>query len=182
MKACVFIMGTNGTGKTSVARALIAKFGGVSREEESGHGVVSITAAGVAFAGRYEGVKFGGVDYLGKTSGLSGLASYAFTRSNALVCEGMYMGSFGKNLTSTMYQAEARLAVLLYANHATIDTRLAKRSGTGITEAVMKKQQTCANAARKYASSGCSALSFDTDIYDCERIAETIAGWIRQKI
>lgn len=179
MKTCVFIMGTNCTGKTSVARELLRLFGGISGEEETGVGLITTTGCGrVAFAGRYDGVKFGGVDYYGRTKDLCVVASVALARYDALVCEGMYVSSFGKNLTSTIYQADARLVVCLYADNETITRRLAKRSGTKMTEAVMRKQRICANAAKKYGENGCAVRFFDTAATRTEEIAKFIYEWI----
>lgn len=179
MKTCVFIMGTNCTGKTSVARELLRLFGGIASEEESGCGLITITGDGkVAFAGRYEGVKFGGVDYLGKTKHLPIVAAYALSRCDCLVCEGMYVSSFGGNLTQTIYQAESRLVVCLYADNETISRRLAERSGTKITESVMKRQRTCATAAKNYGANGCAVRFFDTAATRTTEIAKFIYEWI----
>ena len=46
-KTCVFIIGTNASGKSTVARKLIESFGGV----ESYNDGISITRDGIAFAG-----------------------------------------------------------------------------------------------------------------------------------
>lgn len=179
MKTCVFIIGTNATGKTSLARELIQMFGGIAGEEETGSGLITLTGGGRAvFAGRYEGAKFGGVDYYGQTRNLPDVAQFALARYDALVCEGMYVSSFGKNLTSTIYQAEARLVVCLYADNATLDYRLAKRSGTKITESVMKRQRTCATAAKKYGENGCAVRFFDTAATRTTEIAKFIYEWI----
>ena len=62
-KTCVFIIGTNASGKSTVARKLIESFGGI----ESYSNGISSTKDGFAFAGRYD-VKYGGVDNLNGTT------------------------------------------------------------------------------------------------------------------
>ena len=49
-KTCVFIIGTNASGKSTVARKLIESFGGIESYKDG----ISSTKDGVAFAGRYD--------------------------------------------------------------------------------------------------------------------------------
>lgn len=180
MKTCVFITGTNGTGKTSVARELIRLFGGVAREDTAGDGaIVSVMRdARVVFAGRYEGVKFGGVDYLNATSILPALIAYSFLDHDVFVAEGSYLDTFGPNLTGTMFQAQARLVVCLYADAETLRERVLTRGGKGLTASILKKQRRVLNNAKKYQQHGCTAICFDTRRMDYREIAREIHNWI----
>lgn len=174
MKTVVFITGTNCSGKTSLARALIERFGGVAREEEPEEGVVYSVMKDrrVCFAGRYAGVKFGGVDWLNGTKMLPRLAEYALKEHDVLVCEGVYLNTFGPNLTSTMFQGDNRAIFFLYAPAETLHRRLIHRGGHPLTETIIRKQRQSLRAAKNFAQTGCLLYCFDTSTVATEEIAE----------
>ena len=125
MKTCVFIIGTNAVGKTTLAKELIRRCGGVLREE----GRSTVCADGrTVFAGRYAGVKHGGVDGLNETRCLADMAREAFRQHEVFICEGSYMNTFGINLTNALFTADRHLVVFLYAPIAEIDKRLKTRT------------------------------------------------------
>ena len=68
MTTCVFITGTNAVGKSSVARAIMDRCGGISAERD----MVTYLADGVTcLAGHYLGCKYGGVDRITNAKGSS---------------------------------------------------------------------------------------------------------------
>ena len=159
MKTCVFITGTNGVGKTELAHELIRRFGGISSED----GDLTILGDGkVTMAGRYAGLKHGGVDGLNRTSCLPALAEKALARHECIICEGFYLHTHGPNLIKTIFQGEARLLVLLYCDIRTIHERLLKRSGKGITKFVIATQEMSIRAAEKFSQEGVTVMPFDT--------------------
>ena len=182
MKTCVFILGTNCVGKTTLARAIIARFGGVALYEDS---VTCCRDCGVCLAGRYrEGGKFGGVDGLKSKSGSSGTSmlanavEHALRKGDTVFCEGSYMNTFGLNLTNAMFKAERHLVVGLYADAQTIASRLETRSGGlkkgfGLT---LNKQRQMLSAARKWQSVGIRVMLFDTGRVPVTDVLNKVVG------
>ncbi len=82
-KTCVFIIGTNASGKSTVARKLIESFGGIESYKDG----ISSTKDGVAFAGRYD-VKYGGVDNLNGTTILRDIVKKAWRAPTASFAKG----------------------------------------------------------------------------------------------
>lgn len=167
-KTCVFVTGTNCTGKSTLARALIARFGGTA---ECDGRITFCREGGVSLAGRYrEGGRFGGVDGLrgpkgsSGTSGLAEVVERALRRADVIFCEGSYMNTFGLNLTNAMFKARRHLVVVLYADASTIASRLVARAGRlkGGFAQTLNKQRQCLVAARKWASIGVRVVMFDT--------------------
>ena len=169
-KVCVFITGTNGVGKSSLARAAIKHFGGVKCEDG---GVTYLRDGGVCLAGSYK-VKFGGVDWLrgGKGSSTSVLASVVeegLKTADIMICEGSFMNTFGLNLSNALFKAERHLVVNLYADPLVLHSRISARLG-GDREAVAKRnwkqilsrQRDSMRAACKWRSIGVKVLQIDT--------------------
>lgn len=172
MKTCVFITGTNCTGKTAVAKALIHKFGGI-KEATKEHTFCNDTR--VCFAGKYtEEGRFGGVDGFNCTRTLAGVVEKGLEMCDVIVCEGMYLHSFGLNLTNAMFKAEKHLVVFLYADGLTIAERINERSGNKIGKAVLPKQRGASSSAKKWQLIGVPVMAFDTTKYTVEEEAELI--------
>lgn len=109
-KTCVFIIGTNASGKSTVARKLIESFGGIESYKDG----ISSTRDGVAFAGRYD-VKYGGVDNLNGTTILRDIVKKALESTDCIICEGMRLKCWGPNLTHAMFNADRQIVIFLYA-------------------------------------------------------------------
>lgn len=137
MKTVVFITGTNASGKTTLAKELIRRYGGIVRME----GRTSVCAdERITLAGKFSGVKRGGVDGLNETRCLADMAREAFRSHEVFICEGSYMNTFGINLTNAMFTAPGHLVVSLYAPLAEIHNRLKKRTIGGGREADYSEQ------------------------------------------
>lgn len=177
MKTCVFITGTNATGKTSVAKALINAYGGI-RSATKWLTVCNDTR--YCFAGKYDPERtFGGVDGFNQTKILESVVREGLKTSEVIICEGMYLHTFGLNLTNAMFAAERHLLCFLYAPPAVIDQRLKDRAGKGIqNKAVIAKQNNCYTAAKKWASIGVPVMVIDTSKQGPEEIASAIANKI----
>ena len=178
-KTCVFITGTNAVGKSTLAKALIDRYGGIRQTGER------LTICGdprVCFAGKYvEGGKFGGVDGFNQTKCLEGVVREALAAHTVIICEGMYLHTFGLNLTNAAFAADRQLVVFLYCPVAEINRRLLARAGKGLqNEAVWRKQKNCATAARKWASIGVPVLTFDTSAVPMNTIADIVAKTIQK--
>lgn len=172
MKTCVFITGTNAVGKTTLVRELMERYGGV---KESTKTITTTNGGKVCFAGHYGEGKFGGVDGFNQTKCLEGVVREGLASHEAIICEGMYLHTFGINLTNAAFVADRQLLVFLYCPVEEIHRRLLERAGKGLTnDAVWKKQLNCATAARKWASIGVPVLSFDTSTMTAQQIADTV--------
>lgn len=175
MKTCVFIIGTNAVGKTSVVRTLIEKFGGIERTTK----LATFCKDGRhSFGGEYREQQSQtgcGIDKFNETKVLESVVRAAFDSSDTVFCEGVYLHTFGLNLTNAMFLGERHLVVFLYCPVKEIHRRLLARAGRGITnEAIWKKQLCCATSAKKWASIGVPVLSFDTSKQGTAEVAESI--------
>ena len=178
MKTCVFITGTNCTGKTAVAKALIQMFGGI-KEATKEHTFCNDTR--VCFAGKYTADgRFGGVDGFNNTRTLAGVVERGLEICDVIVCEGMYLHSFGLNLTNAMFKADKHLVVFLYADGITIAKRIKERSGNNIGVAVLPKQRGASSSAKKWQSIGVPVMAFDTTKHTIEEEAEQVYTKILQ--
>lgn len=117
MKTCVFITGTNAVGKSSLAWAIINRYGGVDRITNQ---VTYCKRGGVSLAGKYGSTVYGGVDRITNekgsscTSRLADVVGEALSNSDVVFCEGSFMNTFGLNLTNAMFKAQRYLVVSLY--------------------------------------------------------------------
>lgn len=172
MKTCIFIIGTNCVGKTTLAKGLINKFGGI---RDVTNNITFSNDGTMCLAGRYSDSKrHGGVDKLNSTKGLKEVVRTGLLKCDTIVCEGSFLDTFGMNLTNAMFVAERYIVVFLYAPLQEINKRLIDRSGNNITEEVIKKQQNCLRSAKKWASIGVPVLSFDTSKYSVNNIEDKI--------
>ena len=178
---CVIVTGTNAVGKSSVARAFIARFGGVSRYERQ----VSFLNGDACLAGPYD-CSSGGVDRLKdaegntRTSVLADVVEAGLSEKSTILCEGSRLDTFGINLTNALFKARRQLVVNLFADEETIRRRLHERSGDkkrawGV---IFRKQIQAHRAADKFRSIGVPVMRFDTRFFSPERIVEHIIGFI----
>lgn len=177
MTTCVFITGTNAVGKTSAAKSLIEHYGGIR------HATKWLTYCGdprVCFAGKYDMErKFGGVDGFNQTKCLEGVVRKGLETCDIIICEGMYLHTFGLNLTNAAFAADRQLLCFLYCPPTVIHERLVARAGKGISsKAVIEKQNNCFVAAKKWASIGVPVLMFDTSQNGVPEITEAITAKI----
>lgn len=176
-KTCVFIIGTNCAGKTTVAKTMIEKLGGVSEYRNN----ITYTGGGVAFAGKYD-VKFGGVDSLNSTSILQQVTSEAFQNVDTIICEGCRLKTFGKNLLKAMYLADKRYVFYLHASLEEIEKRLKIRNDNNKTCSFHTKKQIleCYSSIRKWAEYGCKTFVIDTEKMNAEQASSLILKVIRK--
>lgn len=184
MTTCVFITGTNAVGKSSVARAIMERCGGISAERD----MVTYLADGTTcLAGRYLGCKYGGVDRITNakgsscTSELANVVERGLSERKVIFCEGSFMNTFGLNLTNAMFKADKHLIVMLYADARTIWERLNGRSegknGKGRDfPKVMQRQRQCNIAAQKWHEIGVKVLQINSAENSPKQIANTIYG------
>ena len=183
MKTCIFITGTNGVGKSSVARAVIERCGGIDKVEEQ----VTYCADGkTALAGSCL-CKYGGVDRVTNakgsscTSELPNVVERGLANRDIIFCEGSFMGTFGMNLTNAMFKAQRHLVINLYADARTLYDRLNNRSngrnGNGRDfSQILKKQKLSAVSAVKWHEIGVKVLQIDAGAHSPEQIVDTIYG------
>ena len=182
MKTVVFITGTNAVGKSTLAKTLQARFGGIAATRDD----VTYCKNGIcAFAGSYTGRSiYGGVDAIKNdkgsscTSRLSEVVTTAFKTRDVIFCEGMMLHTFGINLTNAFFLGDRGFVVFLYAPGTVIDQRLMERSGRKVTESILRKQGATAASARKWASIGVPVVSFDTSKTTAAEIADLIINRI----
>lgn len=183
MSLVVAILGTNCTGKTTLAKSLINAYGGAR-----GYGNdITFCASehpSIVFAGKYTEGKYGGVDGLSRTRDLPQIAASALMNNDVFVCEGLKLHSFGMNVINTLFSAKNQLVVYLYAPLEIIDQRLKKRSlrGIGITKAIASDNRNTLNAVKKYKSIGVPVLAFDTSKSQTEDICKIIKQYIDEQV
>lgn len=181
MTTCVFITGTNAVGKSSVARAIIERCGGIDKVEEQ---VTYCNDGKTALAGSYL-CKYGGVDRVTNakgsscTSELPNVVELTLATRDIVFCEGSFMNTFGLNLTNAMFKADNHLVVNMYADAKTIYDRLNTRSdgknGKGRDfKGVMKRQTLAAIAATKWHSIGVKVIQVDTSKHTPQEIVDII--------
>lgn len=178
-KVCVLITGTNAVGKSSLAKELISRYGGIRTANKL---LTCCNDQRVCFAGKYDITKkYGGVDGFNQTKCLEGVVREGLKSHDVVICEGMYLHTFGMNLLNAAFAADKQLVVFLYAPVIEINRRLLERSQTGIAnEAVWKKQQATAVSAKKWASIGVPVMSFDTSTIKTSDISEQVIRKIEE--
>ncbi|MBO7713702.1 MAG: AAA family ATPase [Methanobrevibacter sp.] len=179
MKICVFITGTNAVGKTTLVKELIRRHGGIASSTKT---ITTCKDSRICLAGKYEeGKKFGGVDCFNQTKCLESVVKEGLEKSDVILCEGMFLHTFGLNLTRAAFVADKQMVVYLYAPVEEINKRLKERAGNGIrNESVWRKQKNAAEAARKWAAIGIPVLPFDTSKTSPEEIANKIQEKIKE--
>lgn len=175
MTTAIYIIGTNCTGKSTIAREIIKREGGI----ENATRLCTYTNGNVALAGSYASESHCGVgvDKLGNTKVLWQCATEAFSKRSIFVAEGMLLGTFGMNTTTPILAADKQLVVFLHASAETLAQRLKKRSHTPLTRKVMERQQAIAKVADKYKEIGVPVLEF-SEKYPIEVIINQIFTYI----
>jgi len=181
MKTCVFITGTHAVGKSSLARAIINRYGGVDRTANQ---VTYCKNGSVSLAGKYGETRYGGVDRITNDKGISctsllaEVVEEALRHSEVVFCEGSFMNTFGINLTNAMFKAQRYLVVSLYLPPPIIYKRLIDRSlgknGKRNLELIFEKQRRAMVAARKWEQIGVPVLQFNTSEITVEEELEKV--------
>lgn len=189
MKTCVLITGTNAVGKSSVAWSVINRHGGVVKVEND---VTYLAEGDICLAGRYDRLKYGGVDRIVNdkgsscTSRLPEVVEEGLRHNDVIVCEGMYLNTFGLNLTNALFKAERQLVVNLYADMQTLYSRIIGRSngkkndGARNWPTIWKKQIQAMRAARKFQKIGVPVLQFNTAEASTEEIVDVVLSKISE--
>ena len=172
MKTCVFIIGTNCSGKSTLARGLMAKFGGIITTDNK---LTRCVDKRCAFAGKYDKkTAYGGVDTLNATAPLAAIVREGLQVSDVIVCEGSYLDTFGMNLTNAIFEARAQLVVFLYLGSAELQRRLKERSGGVVKDTIIKKQVRCLRCAEKWKSVGVPVMLIDTGKNNPDQVTEQV--------
>lgn len=171
MKKITLIMGTNATGKSSLAREIISFAGGCAGVIDD---VTYCNDGKTALIGDYsQGKKIEGVDSFGETKFLAD--KIKGIERPYIVFEGLKCGTFGLSIQKALFSGESSLVIFLYASSKTINERLQKRSGRGINSvAVLKQQKANLSAAIKYKEIGVPVMSFNTDNFTTQEIFEQV--------
>lgn len=189
MKTCVLITGTNAVGKSSVAWSVINRHGGVEKVEND---VTYLADGDICLAGRYDGLKYGGVDRIVNdkgsscTSRLPEVVEEGLMHKEVIVCEGMYLNTFGLNLTDALFKAKKQLVVNLYADMQTLYSRIIGRSngknndGARNWPTIWKKQIQAMRAARKFHEIGVPVLQINTAEASTEEIVDVVLSKISE--
>lgn len=181
MKAVVFITGTNGVGKSTLAWALINRYGGIYEERDC---TTFCNNKRYGFAGRYNNKRYGGVDRITNEKGSSCTSRLAEVVGNALrscdvvFCEGSFMDTFGLNLTNALFLGDKALVVNLYCPPVEIVKRCSSRSngrnGKRDWQKIINKQVRTMRAAQKYHDIGVKVLQLDTSAMTVQEEVEAI--------
>lgn len=176
-KVCAFITGTNAVGKTTLIKALAERHGGFVASDND---LTPCEDGLVCLAGCYDRFKFGGVDRIRNaqghscTSRLAEVVEAGLASHDIIICEGMFLHTFGLNLSNALFKGERQLVVYLYADATVLHQRLLNRSGSRVTEIILKKQRNCCAAANKWQSIGVPVLSFNTGQCDFEAMVDEV--------
>lgn len=179
MKTCVFLIGTNCSGKTSLAKTVINRLGGA---RYSSKWLTEVGDGRFCFAGKYsEESRYGGVDGWNETKPLRSVVEQALTTHEVIICEGVKLHNNGANLSTALYAAEQRLVCLLYAPAQVLNDRLKARSGAKVTEAILKDQQACARSLKKWQNmGGINVMHLDTSTNTLDECADALLARIKQ--
>lgn len=187
MKACVFIIGTNGTGKSTLAKEIISLCGGID-EESSTKEITYCTNGKVSFAGSYL-KKFCGLDSLGQTKILASLCEEALNNCDVFISEGCRMNTLGQSMTNAMFKADCFLVVSLFTDMLTIYNRLNERTGTAKKrdyKQIQALQRQSMKVAKKWQSIGVKVLQFNsaehTPKEEAEKVLSELANLLGDKI
>ena len=174
-KTVVLIVGTNCTGKSTVVRKLITRFGGVLKEESN---ITYLNDRRISVIGAYGGNRtYSGIDRLSNTSLLQQIVRQALTNSDIVIGEGLIVGTFGINPLNAFFAAENQLCVFLYADKSTLSERLFQRAGyqnNGGGLKIMTRQRRILNAVKKYSAIGIPVLPIDTSTTSADIIVDLI--------
>lgn len=176
-KTCVFLIGTNCSGKTTCAKELIRLCGGMTGQNKW---LTQVADGRFCFAGKYGDGRYGGVDSWNETKPLRAVVERALTAHDVIVCEGVKLHNNGGNLSTALFSAERRIVVFLYAPAKVLDARLRARSGSSVTLAILKDQQACARSLKRWAGmGGVKTLAFDTSVVNAAECASRILSEIK---
>lgn len=177
MSWCIMITGTNCSGKTTLAKELISRFGGIQKTLKDRTICVDSRAV---FLGKYsQEAKHGGCDSLNETKILASICEDAIKQGAKYVfCEGSYLNTFGISLQKLIFSASNQLVVSLFANKELLDNRLHKRSGNAISQSILKKQELCIRSAKKWKEIGVPTCAFDVSKYTTKKIADFIIDYV----
>ena len=188
MKTVVFITGTNAVGKSTLARAIMERYGGIARTEGQ---VTFCKDGGVAFAGRYD-TRYGGVDRITNergsscTSALAGVVAEALRSADTVFCEGSFMNTFGLNLSNALFKGDRQLVVSLYTSALTLYARLNARSagmrgdGTRNWQRILGKQTQAMVSAQKWQSIGVPVIQVDTATIGVEPLTDIVLNKLHE--
>ena len=163
MKACVFIIGTNGTGKSTLAKAIIELCGGIDNDNTTKE-ITYCKKGKVSLAGSYQ-KKFCGLDSLGQTKILATLCEQALNKSDVFISEGCRMNTLGMSMTNAMFKADVYLVVSLYTDMLTIYNRLQDRTGSDKKrdyKQIQALQRQSMKVAKKWQSIGVNVVQYNS--------------------
>lgn len=172
------IIGTNGVGKSTLARELMSALGGIEKYENQ---ISYLADQESYFLGKYKGVKLGGVDYINKTRELANIAKKGLETHSNCFLEGRYINTFSQSLCNILFQFDKQLVVLLYLSEKMIRNRIIQRTGefSGNMPYILKAQQLAMRAAVKYKAIGVPVLCVDTENASAKEIANKILTYIK---
>lgn len=168
MQQVVLIMGTNGTGKSSAARGILGNDFFVDGE------LTFKKDYSICLIGNYK-QKFGGVDGLNRVIDLHELIKKGLERSNLVIAEGVKLHSFGLSIQKAASVCNETTIVLLVAGAKTIDERIKKRGGRGVTAQILKDQKNCLSALIKFKQIGVRTMIIKTDNLSTDFVAQKIS-------
>ena len=179
MKTVCFITGTNGVGKTTLANAIIEHYGGVCAFENK---ISYLKEGGVSFVGKYEGQKYGGVDWLNETKRLPYYVGIVLQSSEIVFCEGKFLKSFSLPLQEALFLGQRQFVFNLFASPKLLYDRLLERGGGGANmKYVIADEYTAMRNAKLWKQIGVNVLQFDTGLLSVEQIKEEVLCKINSK-
>ena len=179
MTVNVFLIGANATGKTTLAKNLVKRFGGITKP---GKEVTLVADPRVALVGLYEDDrKICGVDTMGGSKALMGGVNSAHALGREIViAEGMLMHTFGLNLTNAMFLAEKYLVVFLWCPVSEIVRRLKARTENARWGQLSTHYKPIARTACRWQKIGVPVLTFNSAEVSSEEIADKVYAKIEE--
>lgn len=178
MTFCTMIMGTNGVGKSTLARTIQQRLGGIQTYANE----ISYLSDGESFfLGKYAGVKLGGVDYINEAKKLAQIARKGLKTHKNCFMEGRYINTISQYLLNVLFSFDRQLVVLLYLPEDKIRERIIQRTGVfkGDMPYILKAQKNAMNAMVKYKAMGVPILCINTSEISPDDIADKILTYIK---
>jgi cytidylate kinase len=151
------------SGKTTLARYIIEKNGGIKSEQDG----FTVTHNEVVLAGKYSSVAYPGFDRM-----------QVFAKPNfeckTLIYEGTSMARFNSEKIDFLIENNGTV-IFLYAPLAVINSRLIERSGERKRKHLISDIRAVNQYVKKIKEVGLRLLLFDTSKYDTEQIYNEIS-------
>ncbi|GHT33959.1 hypothetical protein FACS189434_09300 [Bacteroidia bacterium] len=165
----IYISGCSCTGKTTLARLIIERSGGITDFRDG----FTATKSNIVLAGRYQGIKYGGYDDMGK------FKKPPFDHKT-FIYEGTRIGRVNSEIGDFIIENNGVL-VFMYAPLKTIAERLKARSNTKVTPNIIKDFKAAYSAAKKFKEIGLRVITLNASELTTEQCYNQIKQYLHNE-